>query len=263
MSFETRKFELHQDVTINGIAKPVETTKPTLIFLHYWGGSARMWLPLMNRLPSYASIALDFRGWGDSTGPNDEQGYSISMLAADVEAIIKELNLDNFTLVGLSMGGKVAQLVAAHNPPGLKSVVLLSPAPLTPFQLPESMREQQVHAYDSEESAAFVTANVLTALATKEVVDALVADQLKGNRWAKAAWPQYGMSEDFGEWGEKIKVSVLVLAAQKDVVEPVERVREVFDKIGSEWGVIEDSGHLSAVECVEDVARAIEEFVGR
>lgn len=222
-----------------------------------------MWQPVMDRLSSYASIALDFRGWGDSTGPEDEDAYSISMLASDVESIIKEMKLENFVLVGLSMGGKVAQIIAAHKLPGLKSVILLSPAPLNPFQLPEDMREQQIHAYDTKESATFVTANVLTASATKEAVAALVEDQLKGNEWAKAAWPKYGMAEDHCNLSGCIAVPVLVLAAEKDVVEPVERVREVFDMVGSEWGVIGGSGHLSPVERVEDVARAIEEFVGR
>ena len=263
MSFQTRQFEIHQNVTINAIVHPVPSKKPTLIFLHYWGGSSRMWLPVMKRLSSYPSIALDFRGWGDSTGPHDEAGYSISMLASDIEKVIKEMELDSFVLAGLSMGGKVAQVIAAHNPPGLKSVILLSPAPLTPFQLPEDMREQQIHAYDTAESATFVAANVLTASARGEVVAALVEDQLKGNEWAKAAWPKYGMAEDYGELSGSIAVPVLVLAAEKDVVEPVERVREVFEKIGTQWGIIEGSSHLSPVECVEDVARAIEEFVGR
>lgn len=263
MTFQTRKFELHHDVTINAITHTGLATKPTLIFLHYWGGSSRIWLPVMKRLSSYASIALDFRGWGDSTGPEDDGAYSMSLIASDVEAVINQMKLDNFVIAGLSMGGKVAQVIAAQNPPGLKSVILLSPAPLTPFQLPEDMREQQIHAYDTEESATFVTANVLTESATEEAVAALVGDQLKGNEWAKAAWPKYGMVEDHGELSGKIAVPVLVLAAEKDVVEPVERVREVFESVGSEWGVIGGSGHLSPVECVDDVARAIEAFVER
>ena len=41
---------------------------PALIFLHYWGGSRRTWIPVLQRLdPGQGFVAYDQRGWGDST----------------------------------------------------------------------------------------------------------------------------------------------------------------------------------------------------
>src|ERR1700736_6630846 len=40
---------------------------PALIFLHYWGGSQRTWIPVLQRLDSGRGfVAYDQRGWGDS-----------------------------------------------------------------------------------------------------------------------------------------------------------------------------------------------------
>lgn len=41
-------------------------TGPTLVFLHYWGGSARTWAPVIDRLEGRGTLSIDFRGWGRS-----------------------------------------------------------------------------------------------------------------------------------------------------------------------------------------------------
>lgn len=66
-------------------------------------------------------------------------------LVSDIETLIPKLDIKNFVLVGYSMGGKVAQLIAGRNlVKGLKGVVLLALAPPTPFELPLDMKEQQI-----------------------------------------------------------------------------------------------------------------------
>ena len=39
-------------------------TGPTLVFLHYWGGSSRTWAPVVARLEDRDTVTIDFRGWG-------------------------------------------------------------------------------------------------------------------------------------------------------------------------------------------------------
>jgi hypothetical protein len=39
---------------------------PTLVFLHYWGGAARTWQPVIERLPGRGTLAVEARGWGRS-----------------------------------------------------------------------------------------------------------------------------------------------------------------------------------------------------
>ncbi|KAJ9149108.1 Alpha/beta-hydrolase [Pleurostoma richardsiae] len=272
----TELIDIQPDVKIHAvISQPPEPLRqsglPTVVFLHFWGGSSRTW-SLVNPLVSarYPTVALDFRGWGDSTGPDDAAAYSIAVLAADVEAAIAALGLGDVVLVGISMGAKVAQLVAGaasgrDREAPLRGVVLVSPAPPTPLSLPPEMREQQIHAYDGAESATFVAQNVLTAsFRSRELPGFIVEDMLRGNRWAKEAWPAYAMAEDVSEEARRIVAPVLVLAAEEDVVEPLERVqREVCARIpGARLAVLAGSGHLSPLDASDVVAEHLLRFLG-
>jgi pimeloyl-ACP methyl ester carboxylesterase len=118
--------------------------------------------------------------------------------------VIQELGLKAVVLVGHSMGGKVAMAIAGRHvlPAGiLKGLALLAPAPPGPLSLPDpSMREQQLHAFDNTENAEAVIRNVLTApgnpALTEKLVKSIAEDMVRGDKWAKAAWPTYGMLED-------------------------------------------------------------------
>ncbi len=102
--------------------------EPALLFLHYWGGSARTWNMVMSSLSAdFRCIAYDQRGWSGSDAP--PQGYSIRDLAVDAREILRSLEIQRYVLVGHSMGGKVAQFLAAQRPIGLEKLVLVAPAP--------------------------------------------------------------------------------------------------------------------------------------
>ncbi|KAI0134349.1 Alpha/Beta hydrolase protein [Xylariales sp. AK1849] len=267
---EISLFELHPDLKINVVSSTPTTpdqSSPTLVFLHYWGGTSSTWSSVTALLsPKYQTVALDSRGWGKSTGPADAHAYSISHLADDVEAIVRRFPLENIVLVGHSMGAKVVQAIASRQSlPGLKGIVLVSPAPPTPLVLPKAMRDQQIHAYDNTQSADLVVRNVLTATAPgDDVVDALVRDMLSGNQFAKAAWPAYAMGEDISALLDNINVPTLVVAAELDVVEPLGRVeKEVAGRLkNAKLRVIQKSGHLIPVEAPDALVGILLYFLG-
>jgi len=100
---------------------------PALVFLYYWGGSSRTWQDVINQLGGKPrSIALDQRGWGDSVARDGR--YDLSAMADDAEAVARTLGLVRYVLVGHSMGGKVAQIIAARRPDGLVGLVLVARA---------------------------------------------------------------------------------------------------------------------------------------
>lgn len=88
---------------------------------------------------------------------------------------------------------------------------------------------------------------------------------LKGNKFAKAAWPGHAMGENIVEQAGQINVPVLVIGGEKDIVEPVDRLRkEVLGSIdGAELMVVKGSGHLLPLEAPALVARHIENFVAQ
>jgi pimeloyl-ACP methyl ester carboxylesterase len=99
--------------------------EPALVFLHYWGGSARTWQRVIDRLGGRARrVALDQRGWGGSVATDGR--YDLAAMADDVEGVVRAFDLRRYALVGHSMGGKVAQIVAARRPSGLADLVLVA-----------------------------------------------------------------------------------------------------------------------------------------
>lgn len=72
------------------------------------------------------AVAPDLRGHGRSDHPADEAAYSLEAMAADVTALADSLGWDRFVLVGHSMGGAVAQVVALDHPQRLRGLVLAS-----------------------------------------------------------------------------------------------------------------------------------------
>ena len=72
------------------------------------------------------AVAPDLRGHGRSDRPTDAGAYSLELMAADVLALADWLGWDRFALLGHSMGGGVAQLVALDHPERLTGLVLAS-----------------------------------------------------------------------------------------------------------------------------------------
>ena len=95
-------------------------------------------------------MAYDARGWGKSD--KTSAGYKLADLADETLSPVKALGIKQYVLVGHSMGGKVAQLIASRRPEGLLGLVLVAPAQPTPRRNPEEMREGQIHAYDNREN---------------------------------------------------------------------------------------------------------------
>ena len=236
--------------------------EPTLVFLHYWGGTHRTWSAVVAELTAdHRIVTYDMRGWGHSSAASD--GYSIGALANEATALIKQLGLGTYVLVGHSMGGKVAQLMASHRPDGLKGLVLVAPATPTPAHMPEEAKQQQMHAYDDRKTVLETIGFLCARIPPAELVEQIVEDSLSGTPEAKLAWPTHGMAEDISTQVEDIVVPTLVLAGEFDRLDSIEQHRkEVVARIsGSELKIVTGSGHLLPIDAPLQTAQAIRRFV--
>ena len=236
----------------------------SLVFLHYWGGTHRTWNRVTAELQSsYRTVTYDMRGWGESGASRN--GNSISALADEATSLTEHLALSRYILIGHSMGGKVVQLVASRNPPGLLGLVLVAPATPTPTILPEQAKQQQIHAYDSRETVLQTIAFLSEGALDPDTVEQVVRDSLSGSPEAKRAWPCTAMLEDISSEVSRIAVPTLVLAGEQDRLDSVDQHRrEVVARIaGATLKVIPRSGHLLPLDEPEQTARAIRQFVER
>lgn len=97
---------------------------PPLLFCHPTGFHGMVWAPVAAGLATVAQgWALDFRGHGDSTSPEDGD-FDWSGMADDVLAVVDHLGLDQVAAVGHSMGG-AALVMAEQRRPGTFSALWL------------------------------------------------------------------------------------------------------------------------------------------
>jgi pimeloyl-ACP methyl ester carboxylesterase len=233
-----------------------------LVFLHYWGGSSRTWSRVTSILSaSHRIFAIDHRGWGESEAP--PSGYGLADLAADAQGVIDALKLKDYVLIGHSMGGKVAQLMASHGQQGLAGLVLVAPSPPQPMRMPDEAREMMAQAYSSREAVEAVIDNVLTAkplgAADREQV---IEDSLRGAPQAKAAWPRATSLEDITDKVAAITVRTLIVAGERDRVDSVALLKaELLSRIPQAiFHVLPATGHLSMLEAPQELARVIADF---
>lgn len=101
--------------------------KPPLVVLHGLLGSSRNWQTVGRDLsPHFHVLALDLRNHGMSPHAA-EMNYSV--MAEDVRAWMDERGLGRATLLGHSMGGKVAMLLACRYPDRVERLVVVDIAP--------------------------------------------------------------------------------------------------------------------------------------
>ncbi|MFP6834898.1 MAG: alpha/beta hydrolase [Pseudomonadales bacterium] len=105
------------------------STAPTLVLLHGYTGHARSWDAFAQAMSaSYRVLALDQRGHGETQWAAPD-GYGTMEMVADLEAFVNAMGLDQFTLLGLSMGGIVSFAYAGTQPPQLSRLVIVDIAP--------------------------------------------------------------------------------------------------------------------------------------
>jgi pimeloyl-ACP methyl ester carboxylesterase len=236
---------------------------PTLVFLHYWGGSRRTWSGVVAELANrHRCIAVDLRGWGKSDRSLDD--YSLFAQAADVEGLIEALKLKDYVLVGHSMGGKIAQILAGRRPDGLRSVVLVGPAPPTPLLVPEEQKRMMINSYTTPEGIADALKVVSHRPLTIEQRLQVTEDSLGGALGAKLTWVSQGMPLDISKQTANIPVPVYVIAGSEDQVEKEAALRAALLPLipQATFEIIKGVGHLSPLEGPQEVARAISGFLG-
>ena len=102
---------------------------PNLVLLHGYTSHARSWDAFAAAMTDrYRVLALDQRGHGE-TGWVAADRYGIDDMADDLEAFVRALDLREFTLLGLSMGGMVAMEYAGRCPKPLVACVIVDIGP--------------------------------------------------------------------------------------------------------------------------------------
>ncbi|HEY3143913.1 MAG TPA: alpha/beta fold hydrolase [Acidimicrobiales bacterium] len=242
-----------------------------VLFLHGLGGSWREWQPQIDGLSDdYRCIAVEHRGHGRSERTHGR--YSIDLFADDAAALCSVLEVSRAHVVGLSMGGMIAQSLALRYPQLVASLVLIDTAarPEEPYRegleaIAQFVRDQgYADTQQPGGTAAGVAWSPTTVLQRPEVVKDNLRESLSTDPdvYARAcvAVANFDVADRLGE----ITAPTLVLWGNHDVLVPRSYSEVLRTGIArSELVIVPDAGHLCTLEQPALVNKVLRDFFER
>jgi pimeloyl-ACP methyl ester carboxylesterase len=244
--------------------EPWHSGPPPIVLLHGLGTDRRIWLyqvpELCGRVPT---ILVDLRGHGRSSAPDGE--WSVADMAHDVVRLLRHLGAERVHLLGLSMGGMVAQQFALDYPYATASLLLASTVSGIPADAQDAKKESL--QFIANHSMAEVAQARITA-AFSDAVDPVMRlhliESVALNRkpaYEQAARAVFGFS--ITQRLDEISVPTLVVAGAAERTFPLAWVESLAQRIrGARLVTIPGAAHLCNMERPREFNRAVLEFLG-
>ncbi|MGB6128496.1 MAG: alpha/beta hydrolase [Psychrilyobacter sp.] len=245
-----------------------------LVFIHSFLWDKEMWRPQIDFFKdNFKCISIDLLGHGDSSNLSENaEVYSIKEMSKDVIEVLKELGINKYHYIGLSVGGMLASYIAEDKRAQSMTIMdsYLGKEPLEAkegyFQLLNSIKKLQ---FIPEPMVDIITPMFFSPETTqkktelylnfynhllnlpKEKIDTIVA----------TGFGIFGR-DDVLEKLKKITIPTLYLSGEFDIPRPARESKEMSNLTeNSKFGVIKGAGHISNLENPESVNNCIKEFL--
>lgn len=156
--------------------------EPALVFVHCWACDREFWREQADEFANdYTVVTLDLAGHGESG--RGRSNWTVTGLAADVEAVVDDLDLDRVILIGHSMGGPVSLAAAARMPGRVEGIVAVDTLHNAEMVMPEEQQQQIGDAFTNdfegavEQFVPMLTRNADPALVAWMIERAKAADR--------------------------------------------------------------------------------------
>jgi len=225
----------------------------------------------------YRVITYDRRGFGRSSQPT--QGYNYDTFAEDLHKLITHLELNDFTLVGFSMGGgEIARYFGKYGSSGARKAVLIGAVP--PFLLktsdnPEGLDGSVFEGIQKAVAAdryAFFTEFFKNFYNTDLLLGTRVSEEVVRASWNLAAAASATASvacvptwhEDFRHDVGRIDVPTLVIHGDSDRIVPLEAAGQRSAKLitGARLVVVKGGPHCITWTHADEVNAELLHFLG-
>jgi 3-oxoadipate enol-lactonase/4-carboxymuconolactone decarboxylase len=233
-----------------------------IMMLHSLGTNASVWESQAAALSSsFRIIRPDMRGHGLTTctpGP-----YSMAQLAADVAGVMDALGVAKAHVAGISIGGMIAQALAAADPARVASLLLVDTAMAIPPADSWTARAATVRAEGIGVIADAVMARWVTPgfMAAPEAAGLrAMLERTPAEGYAAAA--EAIAAADLTASTLALSVPALVVVGDQDLATPVTSADALHRAItGSSLVIIEGGAHIPTVEKPAEVTAALQNFL--
>lgn len=234
---------------------------PPVVFIHALGLDLTIWDMLLPLLPpTLRVLRVDLRGHGQSDAPNAP--YSIGSLITDTARLIDHFAIRDAVVIGLSIGGLIAQGLAIKRMDLVRAMVLSNTAARigSPAQWHDRIAQVRAHGMASIADATLQRWFGPKATARTDYHDwhnRLSAQNPEG--WCGCA---HAIAHtDFYETTTTLRLPTLCIAGDRDGSTPPDLIRETANLIpGSQFRLIRTAGHLPFIEKPAEYAATITTF---
>ncbi|MFD0684944.1 alpha/beta fold hydrolase [Actinomadura fibrosa] len=235
---------------------------PTVILSHSLGVDWRMWEPVMERLSHGRRVlAYDMRGHGSAAGA--PRPFTMDDTARDLLGVLDAFDADTAHVVGLSMGGGVAQTVAVRAPERVASLALLATTdyPFPAFE--DRARSAEADGMEAQIVPTLTRWFTPEALATNPWGVRYARERIRRFHpadWA-AAWRAF-KGLDVQDRLASLAAPTLVLAGERDASTTPEIMSGIAERIpGSTYQELPGVPHMQTLENPVQVAEALDAFL--
>ena len=237
-----------------------------VIAIHGWFGDHTTFQSVLPYLDesrfSYAFV--DCRGYGEAMSIGGE--YSTAEVAADTLALADHLGWESFSVIGHSMGGKVAQRIVADAPDRVRKLVGVSPVPASGAGMDAATTEFFTSATHDPAVRRMIIDRGTGGRLPARWLDDMVDRSLKcSTTEAFASYFPHWSAEDFHQLivGNPVPVLVVVGRQDPDLSEAVMRETLMRWFPNAELEVFEDAGHYAPDETPLALVGAVERFLAQ
>lgn len=240
---------------------------PAVVLLHSIATSAALWaaqVPIWSR--RLRLLNVEFPGHG--TAPPEAREPTLETLADAVCAVLDEQAVGSAAIVGLSLGGMVAQALAIRRPERVRALVLAH----TSARMEPAARaawDERIASVEASGMAGQVQSTLERWLtpafrARAPETAAWIADMIRSTdlRGFIAAARAIQRLDHLGKLAT-IRVPCLVVAGRQDSAAPLAAAQAMVEKIPDATLEILESAHLGNVEQATRFTEVVAEFLGR
>ena len=240
---------------------------PALLLLHGIGSNCRSFRhQLVQLADAFDVVAWDAPGYGRSDDP--PPGAGLEYFADQAVGLLDELRIERAHVLGVSMGGVVAQLIYHRHPARVVSLVLVD-TNAGGGALPEPARSERVRQRLSalerlgprgmaEQRAPQLVRRVAPPALVAELADIMAEVRPAGYKAAAVSLGATDLTSLLGEIG----VPTLVVHGAEDAVVPLDTGRDLAAAIpNGRLTVIPDAGHVSNQEQPAAFNAAVRSFL--